>query len=147
MKKFLSVLCGVALFSSISFAAVSPDKVALGKVVLGMSVSELVAAYGQPNYKHGDDWDYGTFKVEIDDKVMGDIVEKVVTRTGGIATPNGVAVGQNATVLNSTFGTADKVDYDHDGTEYEYFSTDRTKKIEFKVVNGVITKISCKIID
>ena len=147
MKKFLSVLCGVTLFSSISFAAVSPDKVALGKVVPGMSVSELIATCGQPNYKHDDDWDYVTFKVEIDDKVMGDIVEKVVTRTGGIATPNGVAVGQNATVLNSTFGNADKVDNDHDGTEYEYFSTDGRTKIEFKVVNGVIAKISCKIRD
>ena len=148
MKKFFAFLFGVTFFiSSVSFAAVSPDKIALGKVVPGMSVSDLVSAYGQPNYKHGDEWDYGTFKVEIDDKVFGDIVEKVVTRTGGIATPNGVAVGQNASVLNSTFGTADKVDSEHDGAEYKYYSTDRTKKIEFKVVNGVIAKISCSIRD
>ena len=41
----------------------------------------------------------------------------------------------------------DKIDYDSDGVEYEYYSTDRTKKIEFKVVNGVIAKITCKIND
>ena len=147
MKKFLAFFCGMFLIASVSFAAISPDKIALGKIFPGISVSELVAVCGQPNYKHGDDWDYGTFKVEIDDKFMGDIVESVVTRSSGISTPNGVSVGQNASVLNSTFGSADKIDHEHNGEEYEYYSTDRTKKIEFKVVNGVIAKISCKIID
>ena len=148
MKKFFGVLLGtIFLMSSVSFAAVPADKIALGKVVPGMSVNDLIAACGQPNYKHGDDWDYGNFKVEIDDKVFGNIVEKVSTHTGGLSTPAGVSVGQSANVLNSTYGSADKVDSEHDGAEYEYFSTDRTKKIEFKVVNNVIVKISCKVID
>ena len=143
MKKFFaSVLCGMFLMSSVSFAAISPNKIALGKLTPGMSVQDLISICGQPNYKHGDDWDYGTFKVEVENN----IVEKITTHNGGLSTPDGISVGQSATALNS-LGQADKVDVEHDGTEYEYFSTDRTKKIEFKVVNNVIVKISCKVID
>ena len=143
MKKFLASVFGVMfLMSSVSFAAISPEKISLGKLTLGMSVENLISICGQPNYKHGEDWDYGTFKVEVENN----FVEKIVTRNGGLSTPDGISVGQNANALNA-LGRADDVDVEHDGAEYEYFSTDRTKKIEFKVVNNVIVKISCKIID
>ena len=146
MKKFLGILLGgMFLISSVSFAAISPNKIAIGKITPGMSVQDLISICGQPNYKHGDHWEYGNFTVEVDDD-RPNIVEKIETRSGGISTPDGIAVGQNADVLNS-LGQADKVDVEHDGTEYEYFNADRTKKIEFKVVNGGIVKISCKIID
>ena len=146
MKKFFAFALGATfLFSSVSFAAISPDKIALGKIFPGMSVNDLISMCGQPNSKHGDDWIYSDFQVEVDED-RPNVVEKVVTRTGKISTPDGIAVGQNADVLNK-LGSADKVDSEHDGTEYEYFSTDRTKKIEFKVVNGVIAKISCKVHD
>ena len=143
MKKFFTLLLGgMFLLSSVTFAAIEPNKIALGKLTPGMSVQDLISTCGQPNYKHGDDWNYGTFKVEVENN----IVEKIVAHTAGISTPDGISVGQNATALNA-LGQADKVDVEHYGTEYEYFSTDRTKKIEFKVVNNVIAKISCKIID
>ena len=135
MKEFFTLLLGgMFLLSSMTFAAVAPNKIALGKLTPGMSVQDLIA--------DGDDWNYGTFKVEVENN----IVEKITTHSGGISTLDGISVGQNATALNA-LGQADKVDVEHDGTEYEYFSTDRTKKIEFKVVNNVIAKISCKIID
>lgn len=146
MKKFFAFLLGVMfLMSSASFAAIAPNKIALGKLTPGMSVEDLISICGQPNYKHGDDWEYGNFKVEVD-KHRPNIVEKIVTQSGGLSTPDGIAVGQSAEVLNS-LGRADDVDVEKHGTEYEYFSTDRMKKIEFKVVNNVIVKISCKIID
>jgi len=146
MKKFLASVFGVMfLMSSVSFAAISPEKISLGKLTPGMSVENLISICGQPNYKHGEDWDYGTFKVEVDND-RSNVVEKIVTRSAGLSTPDGISVGQNANALNA-LGRADDVDVEHDGTEYEYFSTDRTKKIEFKVVNNVIVKISCKIID
>ena len=147
MKKIVALLCGAMIAtSSFAFASVSPDKIALDKVAPGMAVSDLVAAYGQPSQKRGDDWIYEKFIVEIDEDRPG-FVEKVSTRNGFVATPNGVMVGQSADVLNSTFGKADDVDIERDGTEYEYFSTDHMKKIEFKVINGIITKISCKVIN
>ncbi len=144
MKKIFAIICGaVILSSSLCFAAVDGSKISLGGIALGMSEQDLINAFGQPTYRDGDDWSYKTFKVEVE----RGRVEEVSTRFDSIITPDGVRVGLAADVLNDTFGKADKVDQDSDGVEYEYYSTDGTKKIEFKVVNGVIAKITCKIHD
>lgn len=143
-KSLAAIICGaMILSSSLCFAAVDGGKISIGGIVPGMSANDLLAAFGQPTYKDGDDWTYATFKVEVE----RGIVESVSTRSDSITTPDGVRVGLAADILNSTFGRADKVDNDSDGVEYEYYSTDGAKKIEFKVVNGVISKISCKIRD
>lgn len=143
-KNLAAIICGaMILSSSLCFAAVDGGKISIGGIVPGMSANDLLAAFGQPTYKDGDDWTYPTFKVEVE----RGIVESVSTRSDTITTPDGVRVGLAAEILNSTFGRADKVDNDSDGVEYEYYSTDGAKKIEFKVVNGVISKISCKIRD
>ena len=143
--KFLAALvCGaIILSSSLTLAAVDGNKISLGGIYPGMSESQLIDAFGQPTYRDGDEWIYQNFKVEVERGV----VEEVSTTDGTLATPDGVRVGQSATALNSTFGTADKIDSDYGDTEYEYYSTDRAKKIEFKVVNGVIVKIKCKVRD
>ena len=145
MRKFFATfIFGVLLVSStLCFAAVDGGKIALGSLFPGMSANALIDACGQPQSKSGDDWHYQNFTAEVERGV----VESISTRSNSIMTPDGVRVGQAATVLNSTFGSADKIDHDSDGTEYEFYSTDRTKKIEFTVVNGVIAKISCKIND
>ena len=143
-RNLAAIICGVMILSSsICFAAVDGGKIALGGIMPGMSESDLIAAFGQPTYRDGDEWTYQTFNVEVE---RGK-VEKVSTRMANITTPDGVRVGQAADILNSTFGTADKVENDGGGVEYEYYSTDGTKKIEFKVVNGVIAKISCELRD
>ena len=143
-KSLAALVCGTLLLSSsLCFAAVDGGQIALGSISPGMSETDLINAFGQPVYRDGDDWTYQNFQVEVE----RGIVEKVSTRSDTIITPGGVRVGQAATALNSTFGKADKVDHDSDGIEYEYYSTDRTKKIEFKVVNGIIAKITCKIND
>ena len=143
-KNVTALICGaMILSSSLCFAAVDGNKIALGGISPGMSETDLIAAFGQPNYRDGEDWTYKTFKVEVERGV----VTEVSTRMDSIITPDGVRVGQAAEILNSTLGKADKVDNDRDGVEYEYYSTDGTKKIEFKVVNGVIAKISCNLRD
>ncbi len=143
-KSLAAILCGAAILSSsICFATVDDSKIALGQLSPGISADELISICGQPNYKDGDDWVYKTFKAEIERGV----VEKISTRSETITAAGGVRVGLAADVLNSTFGKADKVDRDYDDTEYIYYSNDRTKKIEFKVVNGVIVKISCELKD
>ena len=145
MKKFLvTLICGaMILSSSLCFAAVDDSKIALGSIYPGMSANDLTNAFGQPNYRDGDDWIYQNFKVEIENG----IVEKVSTTSDTLVAAGGVRVGQSATALNSTYGKADKVDYDDGGVEYEYYGNGSAKKIEFKVMNGVITKITCKIRD
>ena len=143
-RSLAAILCGAAIFSSsICFATVSDDKVALGKLSPGISADELIAICGQPTYRDGDDWVYSTFKADIE----RGIVEKISTRSETIATIDGVRVGQAAEVLNTSYGKADKVDRDYDDTEYIYYNNSRTKKIEFEVVNGVIVKISCELKD
>ncbi len=143
-KNLTAVICGaLMLISSTCFAAVDAGKIVLGAIAPGMSETELLNAFGQPQSKKGDDWTYPTFKVEVENGV----VTEVSTRSETIITPDGVRVGLAAESLNSTFGSADKVDNDRDGVEYEYYSTDGTKKIEFKVVNGIIAKITCKLRD
>ena len=143
-KKFWALICGVMILSStLCFAAVDGSKIALGGITPGMSEQDLINAFGQPTYRDGDDWSYKTFKVEVERGV----VEKISTRFNSITTPDGVRVGLAAEILNDTFEQADKVDNDSDGVEYEYYSTDGTKKIEFKVVNGIIAKITCELRD
>ena len=143
-KTIAALMCGVMLLgSSFCLAAVDGGKIAIGSIYPGMSEQDLLNALGQPSYRDGDDWIYQNFKVEVEHGR----VEEVSTRSESIMTPDGVRVGLAATALNSTFGSADKVDREYDGDEYEYYSTDGTKKIEFKVVNGVISKITCKLRD
>ena len=143
--KFLAALvCGaIILTSSLCFAAVDGGKISIGSIFPGMSESAVIDAFGQPVYRDGDDWTYSTFKVDIERGV----VEKVSTTSETMVTPEGVRVGLAAESLNSTYGKADKVDRERDGDEYEYFSSDGTKKIEFKVVNGIIAKITCSLRD
>lgn len=145
MKKlFVALTCAaVILSSSLGFAAVDGNRIALGSISPGISVNDLINAFGQPTYKDGDDWTYKNFKVEVE----RGIVKEVSTCSVTIITPNGIRVGQTAEALNSTFGKADKVDVDRDDTEYKYYSNDRTKKIEFKVVNGIISRITCELND
>lgn len=143
-KVFASLLCGAILLgSAFCLAAVDGGKISLGRVYPGMSQTELLNAFGQPQSRYGDDWNYQSFTVEVEHG----IVERVSTYSDTITTPDGVRVGQAVDILNSTFGRADELDYDDGATEYEYYSIDHTKKIEFKVLNGVITKITCKIND
>lgn len=122
---------------------VDANKIVIGGMVPGISAEDLISTFGQPTIKDGDEWTYKNFKVEVE----RGIVTEISTCSVAITAYDGVRVGLAATELNSTFGKADKVDVDRDDTEYEYYSTDRTKKIEFKVVNGIISKITCKLVD
>ena len=145
MKKFFAILIigSAMLVSSLAMAMLEPGKVIVGGVFPGMTVNQLISNFGQPNYRDGDDWAYQDFQVDIE----GGVVEKVSTYSTAMPTPEGVRVGQPSSVLNTAYGAANVVDYDDGGVEYEYISTDHLKKIEFKVFNGVITKITCKFND
>ena len=145
MRNILTaLLCGAMILSSaICFAVINDNKMAIGGMMPGISAEDLVSTFGQPTVKDGDDWTYKNFKVEI----KRGVVTEVSTCSMTITTYDGVRVGLAAEELNPSFGKADKVDVDSKDTKYEYYSTDRKKKIVFKVVNGVISKISCKLVD
>lgn len=148
MKKFVAFLCGAAFaFSAVNCSAtVSSDKIGIAGIFPGMTADEIVRIAGQPNSKgdKGTEWHYNNFSVEFEDH-RPNIAEEIKTRTNSVGTPAGVSVGQSERVLSSTYGAADKVERDKYSTEYTYYSDDYSLKIEFKVVNGVISKIECKL--
>ena len=144
MKKIAAILCGAVLATSaVCSATVAPDLIAVGRIAPGMAVSEVISMYGQPLSRDGDKLKLQGFKVETEDHNRN-IVEEIEVYGGTLATPVGVRIGQSADVLNRTYGAADKVDDDWNESEYEYYSHDYSKVIEFKVRNGVITQIKCK---
>ena len=151
MKKSATAILAAALAAlslQTASAAVPPEAVALGPAAPGMTEAALVAACGQPQQKTGDTWIYPDFRVEFDDDRPG-IVEEVETKSPAVATPAGVCVGQPASALEAAYGAADKVELDDGLEEHEYFSADRTKKLEvlFLPGRGTIVKISCKLED
>ena len=147
MDKKRTAVFGVAMIvSGMVFAAVAPDQIALGGVTPGMTVGALTAACGEPQARHGDDWIYSAFKVEIDDD-RPDVVESVSTRVAGAATPAGLSVGQSESAIAAALGAPDKKEFDDGETEYEYYSTDAAKKLEIEVRGGVISQISCSLRD
>ena len=66
-RNLAALICGVMILSSsLCFAAVDGGKIALGGIMPGMSESDLIAAFGQPTYRDGEDWTYQTFNVEVE---------------------------------------------------------------------------------
>lgn len=149
MKKVAVVLCGLILAISANCeATLSADKIAIGGIKPGISAEELIRVAGQPDEKsiERDDWFYHNgFAVEFDDD--SGVIEEIKTRYNTVATPDGVFVGYNESVLTKIYGTADKVKRKQYSTEYTYYSTDYTSKMKFTTVNGTITKISCELDD
>ena len=145
-KKVSALICGALMaLTSVSFATVSADKVTLGDIQPGEKVSQVKDIYGEPLEVVGDKWIYKGFYIEVNKH--GSRVEEIVTEDGGFATSEGVIVGDSEEVLNKYYGKADKLDGDSYNKEYEYYTSNRKYKMEFKVHNGVITRIKCEVND
>lgn len=147
-KKLGAVVLGsMMMAASAAMASVAPQQVALAGIEPGMSLEQAKAIGGEVAYA---DYEKTVFKsgviVKVDDDRPG-IVEEVVIKQGTAATPAGIALGMSADELNGAYGQADKVDRDRNDTEYIYRTADGSKKLEFKVRDGVIVKISCELRD
>ena len=144
-KKFAALLCGAIMaVSSVSFATVTRDQVMLGDIQPGMNINEVTKIYGNPLQVVGDKWIYKGFYIEIDDD-RPNYVDEITTEDSGFATQEGIIVGMSEDVLNAAYGKADNIETESNGREYTYYSSDRRLKMEFKVQNGVITKIECSV--
>jgi len=133
--------------SSVSFASISADQCVLGDLQPGMKMSAVKEIYGEPLQVVGDKCIYKGFYIEVKEKNKNR-VEEIVTEDPGFATKDGVIVGMSEDVLNdkiTNYGKADKMEIEGNTKEYEYYSSDRKYKLEFKVVNGIITKITCEL--
>ena len=147
-KKVSALICGALVaLSSVSFATIRADQCLLGDLQPGMKLSEVKEIYGEPLQTVGDKLIYKGFYIELKDNNRNR-VEEIVTEDPGFATQDGVIVGMSENVLNdkmTNYGTADKLEIDGNTKEYEYYSSDNKYKLEFKVVNGIIKKITCEL--
>ena len=145
-KKLSALVLGTFMAAAATvFASVAPQQVSLGGIEPGMRLEQAKSLGGEIVYA---DDEKTIFKsgliIKVDDDRPG-IVEEVEIKSGEVKTPAGITLGMTADKLNDAYGQADKIDHDRHDTEYKYLTTDGTKKIEFKVKNGVITKISCEL--
>ena len=146
-KKVSALICGVLMaITSVSFATVRADQVMLGDLQPGMKLSQVKEVYGEPLEVSGDKMIYKGFYIEVKEKNKHR-VEEIVTEDSGFATSEGIIVGMSEEVLNKAYGTADKIDGNSYDKEYEYYSSNHKYKMEFKVHNGIITKITCELND
>ena len=147
-KKMAALICGALMaFSSMAFATVRADQVMLGDLQPGMKLSQVKEIYGEPLQRVDNKLIYKGFYIELSTK-HSNIVEEITTEDSGFATQDGVIVGMSENILNdkvTNYGKADKLEINGNTREYEYYSSDYKYKMEFKVVNGIITKISCEL--
>lgn len=145
-KKLIALAMGTMLAAATSvFASVAPQEAVLGGIAPGMDLKQAESLGGEVAYS---DYEKTIFKsgliVKVDDDRPG-VVEEVLIKSGSLKTPAGLALGMSEAEISQAYGPADKIDRDREDTEYKYFTNDGTKKLEFTVKNGVITKISCEL--
>lgn len=148
-KKVTALVLGTAMTcSSLAFAQIPANQISLGGVEPGIGLEAAKRICGAPIYADDDVMIFGNgLIVKIDDKRPGIVDEVLCKQASDAATPAGITIGMAEETLSRTYGQADKIDRDYDDTEYTYRSTDRSKKLEFKVKNGIIVKISCDLRD
>jgi len=149
MKNFMKIattICGtMALAATAAFASIAPQQAAIGGIEPGMTLEQAQSIGGKIVSSDAKKLVFENGVIaKVDDDRPG-IVEEVTLKSGTAKTAAGISLGMGADALNNAYGHADKVDYDRHDTEYIYYTTDGTKKIEFKVKNGVIVKISCEL--
>ena len=160
MKKIASLLIvvGVLLISSVCFASISVDRIALGGISIDSSLKYVKSIYGTPihinTYNNGQRWElkYGDgFLVQASSR-SGENYEEgtyyvdqvVVNKDNGIATPDGVRVGMKESVIESTYGEPFSV-HQRDGLSFYWYFDDsgKDKLLEFGVLDGVIRSMRC----
>ena len=147
-KKLTAVFAALTVAASLSVCSAYVDdaQIALGGITPGASFASVKEKY--PDMRQIDEDGYvlsNGFVIDIDERNPDVIVEVKIYANNGIETPAGLHVGSSAFALNDAYGKADKVDRDRYDTEYIYYNATRTKKLEFKVIDGVITKITCEL--
>ena len=125
----------------------SAEEIVLAGISPGMTFAEVKNILGEPVSSHDDDEFIFADGVEVEFDDHRNIVKEIKSRQNGVTATGGIAVGMSEQNLLDALGNAARIDHDKGGVEYKYFSNDRTKKIEFRIFNGVITEIKCELDD
>lgn len=131
MKKFLfALMCLIVLNFTTTEARIDDSRIALGGIIPGSRLSDVIAMYGEPDEKVvSDRWTYksyvyyGTGKNRVVLEMYGvglsykgtEGVRTIgVESDNGFATPDGIKVGMPATALLEKYGKPDFVKYTSD---------------------------------
>ena len=109
-----------------------------------MSLDDAKKLFGEPSATHEDEFTFANgLELELDNGRVADI--KI--RQAGVSTGAGVAVGMTEQDLANAYGQPASTENDDGKIEHKYFSGDGRIKLEFDVVNGIITEIKCSFVD
>lgn len=146
--------CSVCLLiapPSSVLAEIAPDQAALGGIYLGDTASHVRSVYGRGKYMRGSvvygsnpayySYRYNGLSIEFWAET-GNVVTIDTWENNGFATPAGVTVGMNSSILNELYGNADYISYKpfypHVSKvkkvyEYNVVGSDRYKSLKFFV--------------
>ena len=115
----VAVLLAMAVASTAS-ADITPEQAALGGIQLGDSAAHVRSIYGRGSYLRGSvvygsnpayySYRYNGLSIEFWAET-GDVVTIDTWENNGFATPAGVIVGMDSSILNQLYGEADYVSY------------------------------------
>lgn len=143
--------CACMAVSSLAFAQVSTDQIAIGGVGPGCTDEYVRSIYGDPSQSaqmtsdtgvQYTTWQYGgSFIVGFLDR---DHTAAYVTCTAdNLATPGGVTVGMTADVLGNVYGSADQI-YGYQDKSLYVYSDDHGNSLSFDVQNFYIVSINVR---
>ncbi len=154
MKTKLTMLVCVAMFlmNGVCLASVRDDQIALGGVPIAATQDYVRSVYGEPSnikkvsadmvvWQYGDSFDVRFRYMRIN--TSGYHVTGIRSeRANGIATPDGITVGDSVDKMWDMLGEHDYV-YPHKGFDvYEYYA-EPYRKMSFFVQEGVVRIIVC----
>lgn len=152
-KICIVTLVSCMLFSGMSFAKISNSRIGIGGITIGSTAEFVTKTYGQPQVskrsfygpygeyayftKYGDSFSVSYFEND------GMVFLMSSTAQNGLKTPDGITVGDKASMLQRIYGTADLIQTDKSGEVHYWYLGDKNVKIIFHTKNGIITSISC----
>lgn len=148
-KVLLSIVVIISslFFSSICSAEIEPSRCAIGGIRIGSTKEHVQSIYGKPTSVQHYYWIYGkSFTIGFNEH-SNTCLEIFCNGNNGLATPDGVKVGMDASILHKVYGTEDlaaKDYYSNDDVKVYYSpGTDQHEMLVFWVKDGKIKTMGC----
>ena len=151
MKKVLLALLLSLSVVSVADAKVSEDRIAIGGIQAGQTPAQVVAVYGEPVSRSGNDyWFYNkTGSTSFEIRFVNNAVHHVRTSGNtGLATPDGIKVGSSKDDIINAYGQPDMYEKGGgfkthpDSYFYRYYPTNgKTIWLDFEVRYGKVLRM------
>lgn len=148
-KVLLSIVVIISslFFSSICSAEIEPSRCAIGGIRIGSTKEHVQSIYGKPTSVQHYYWIYGkSFTIGFNEH-SNTCLEIFCNGNNGLATPDGVKVGMDASILRKTYGAEDLAAKDYDSNDdvkvYYVPGVKQPEMLVFWVKEGKITTMGC----